>query len=326
MLDLNSFAQHSLEEDAAWTKSASEHIFRDDVHLPLSSNMYKRIFGKKPPRMTVFHVTNPKYLEDMIKLQGKKKSISALTHAHRDIIAGGINVSGGIVFQVEADILLSAPHDIMSRPDKTGRRWLEMFYLASVDANLARDMTREGEKEIRGLLEKYLGHKVSGRSVFKLWPQLDPRNEKSPIAPHHKFSRRDKNMAKGHKQIQVQTGKLLHSMVKDYIDAMERIMKKYEKPLAEVLWKHSASPIKNQNTNPWDEYVVNRIQIQKVLIDRETIQKAFGGKRMEDWEREEYFDHFLSELSDNNIKYEIFDNATQVAQEITTISGMSTWK
>ena len=318
---MKSFKRH-LDEQAAWTKSASEHIFRDDVHLPLSAPIYKRIFGKKPPRATVFHVTNPKYLEDMIRLQGKAKSISALTHVHRDIISGGINVAGGLAFQLEANILISSPHDIMSRPDKTGRRWLEMFYLGSVDANLARDMTTEGEKEIRGLLEKYLGHKASGRGAktFKLWSQLDPRNEKSPLAPHHKFSRRDKNMAKGHKQIQVQTGKLLHSMIKDYIDAMERVMKKYADPLGEVLWKHLASTVKHTNTNPWDEYVVNRIKIQKALIDRETVKQAFGGKNMQEWERKEYFDHFLGELSDNGIDYKVFDNATQVAHEITKIS------
>lgn len=270
--------------------------------------------------MTVFHVTNPQYLDDMIKLQGKKKSISALTHAHKDIISGGINVKGGLVFQLEADILISSPHDIMSRPDKTGRRWLELFYLSSINNSLANDMAIDGRKLINGLAEKYLGHKVPINSTFKVWTEMDPRNEKSPIAPHHKFSRRDKNMAKGHKQIQLLTRKLLHGMVKDYIDAMEKLMKKYEKPLAETLWKHAASQSKYTNTNSWDEYVVNRFQIQKILIDRATIKSRFGGRDMDDDERTEHFAILLAKLINKNLEYEIFDNASQVAVEIAKIS------
>ena len=313
-----------LEERPQWTKSASEHIFMLDVHLPLSTPVFKRIFGSgKPPRMRVFHVTNPKFIDDMVALQGKKKSISAFTRMERDLIAGGINVSGGLVFQLEADILVSSPYDIMSRPDKTGRRWLELYYLASIDQDLGHVLLQDGQKAINSLVQKYLGNRVPMTSTFKIWADMDPRNDKSPIAPHHKLSRQEKNSVKGNRQIQAQTGKLLRSMIKDYIDAMEGVMKKHADQLGKALWKHAAMTHYDRPADSsYDEYVVNRIKIERVLVDRESIIDSFskGGthwKSMDDEEREEYFNGLIRDkLTALRLPYAIFDNASQVVRAV----------
>ena len=78
-MELNSFSHHSLEEDVAWLKSASEHIFFADLHIPLTSKMLKRALNAKLPRARVFHVTAPEHLDFMVKMQGKRKAISAAT-------------------------------------------------------------------------------------------------------------------------------------------------------------------------------------------------------------------------------------------------------
>ena len=148
-----------LEEAPAWTKSASEHIFFNDIHVPLSAKMLRRALNTKLPRATVFHVTNAQYLDDIIKMQGKRKSLSAATQMHPTVVAGGINVGGGMVFELEADVMVSAPNDIMSRPDKTGRRWLEWYMLSTRGAPngavIKEAAEKFGQKELIKLIEKF---------------------------------------------------------------------------------------------------------------------------------------------------------------------------
>jgi hypothetical protein len=319
---MKSFSQH-LEEAPAWTKSASEHIFTlDDVHLPLSTPMFRRIFGSgKPPRMRVFHVTNPQYLDDMIALQGKRKSISAFTRMDRDIIARGINVSGGLVFQLDADILVSSPFDIMSRPDKTGRRWLELYYLASIDRDLGHVLHQDGQKAINALVTKYLGNKVPLTSTFKIWTDLDPRNPKSPLGPAKRSGKKGGGVSMFSTRrdtIKKETNKILRDMIKDYIDAMEGVMKKHAGRLGKTLWKHAATSHYDRPADSgYDEYVVNRIKIERVLIDSETVKHAFGGfVNMEREERDGHFAQLLVKLGDKGIPYTVFDNASQVVRAV----------
>ena len=313
-----------LEEKPAWTESASRHIFADDVHLPLSTSMFRRIFGSgKPPRMTVFHVANPKFIDDMVALQGKRKSISAFSHMSRDLISQGINVVGGLVFQLKADVFISSPYDIMSRPDKTGRRWLELYYLRSIYPDLTHLLFKDGEKAVNRLIEKYLGHKVPLTSTFNTWSSLDPRNEKSPLSKKLRGKKQKLGVKRGEAQYtSKEIRKLLHAMVKDYIDAMEGVMKKHADQLAETLWKHATTPKDSKFDHvEYDEYVVNRIKIVRVLVDRETIMKSLSHgsdwKEMDDEEREEVFDNEVrSKLSAHRLAYNIYDNATQVMQAI----------
>ena len=43
-----------------------------------------------------------------------------------DYIDSGIKTEGGLVAELDANILMSSKSDIMSMPDKTGRRWVEL--------------------------------------------------------------------------------------------------------------------------------------------------------------------------------------------------------
>jgi len=76
------FNQHLYERDVAWKKSASAIIFADNIEsmkIPFSTPIYRRAFGK-PPRTRVFHVADPENFRKLVKLEGKKKSISAMTY------------------------------------------------------------------------------------------------------------------------------------------------------------------------------------------------------------------------------------------------------
>ncbi len=46
---------------------------------------------------------------------------------------GGIAAGGGVVAELEADVLISAKDDIMSAVDKKGRRWVEVSWFENAN-------------------------------------------------------------------------------------------------------------------------------------------------------------------------------------------------
>ena len=337
MLDLNSFYQHSIQEDAAWTKSASEHIFNPDLHIPLTPKMLKRALNIKFPRVRVFHVTNTQYLHNIIKMQGKKKSLSALTRAHYEIVTGGINVSGGMVFELEADVMVSAPNDIMSRPDKTGRRWLGWNYLnpdPSFDeykgGNKA-EIEKHGIRLKRDLITKYFPNSsrlgpIPLNKVHHYWAKLDPRNDDSPIfksLPKSAAIRRTGTKRDVKRYTSKQINEILRNMIADYMDAMEKMVAKYSKEFAGMFFAHSQNAMKEVGDG-WDELVVNNYKIKQVLLHEYTVKRGFSRKD-EDIQEEEW-EKLLEELDDLGIDYEVFENAGDIAREITLRSNVSLMK
>ena len=122
-----------------WQKSASHFAFASagDIYaikIPFSTPIYQRVFGRPPRISPVFHVTSPDDhgIGRLLKLEGKKKAISALLNARGDILYTGIQAGGGVIAEMEADVLVAGSEDIMSRPDGTGRRWLDFNKLADL--------------------------------------------------------------------------------------------------------------------------------------------------------------------------------------------------
>ena len=98
--------------------------------IPLSGPMFKRIWPDTI-RTTVFHVLDAEDIYALKKLEGKKKSISAFFSMMAKQFEGGIAGGGGVVAELEADILVSAKDDIMSKVDKKGRRWVALDWFAN---------------------------------------------------------------------------------------------------------------------------------------------------------------------------------------------------
>ena len=112
-------------------QSTSDYVFdtpsgeAGSLKIPISGPMFKRIWPDTI-RATVFHVTDN--LEKLGKLEGKKKSISAFFSMMSRYMEKGVATGGGVVAEMDADVLISASSDIMSEVDKTGRRWVEMSW------------------------------------------------------------------------------------------------------------------------------------------------------------------------------------------------------
>ena len=286
MINFNEVYYKSIQKEAvAWTQSLSTMLFDlpreglKDLKIPLSSPIFKRVWPKTI-RSKAFHVTDFDGVHKLKRLQGGKKSISAFYNMDDYIIQSGIKTEGGYVVELEGDVLAAAPDDISSQPDKTGRRWLTFStimnpYTAGDPGLGGRSKLKRIEKDLENLLIDIL--------------------VKNDLGPYKKgLTTRELN--RGWSYLGKSTGgKEKSIIIKDYIDGMEKIMKKYSKPLKSVFTDYAFD--KKLVPDPdsgdkamWDEIVVNNFKIKKIHVTEE-----FG----EDWQEDDDIEGFPFELYPN---------------------------
>jgi len=266
----------------AWTESLSTMLFDlpragiKDVKIPLSPAIMSRIWPK-PVRTTVFHLTDYTSIPKLKKLQGGKRSISAFFNITPRAIEDGIRTEGGYVVELIGDILAAAPDDISSQPDKTGRRWLTLSTLLNpIDLQHGGNGIGGGS-QLRGMEDDISEMMIEIIMEYADDPQHMPNVNMSWIA-----------LGKEYKN----EGKILSLIIRDYIDGMEKIMKKYSKQLKSVLLdyvnKRASEPDPDSGDLPeWDELVVNNFKIQKIHV---------GPEFSPDFEEDDDIDGFPFEL------------------------------
>ena len=271
--------------EVAWQESLSTMLFDlpraglADLKIPLSPSIFKRIWPESV-RSRMFHLTDHEGIKKLIKMQGGKKSISAFYNIEDYILAGGIKTDGGYVVELEGDVLAAAPDDISSQPDKTGRRWITFSSL--MNPSTASDPGLDGGKKLKGI----------EKDLEKLLVEIMTKNG---LGPYKKgLSVREIN--KGWSWLGKSTGgKEKSIIIKDYIDGMEKIMKKYSKPLKSVFTDYAfdkelvPDPDSGEKAM-WDEIVVNNFKIKKIHVTEE-----FG----EDWQEDDDIEGFPFELYPN---------------------------
>jgi len=277
---MKSFKGYLKEAAPAWTESLSTMLFDlpgeglKDLKIPLSPSIMKRIWPKSI-RSKVFHLTDFDGVKKLKGLQGGKKSISAFYNIDDYILQGGIKTEGGYVVELVGDVLAAAPDDISSQPDKTGRRWLTLSTIMNTstasDPGLGgRSKLKKMEDDLGRLLVKIL--KKNGEDV-------DEGSRDNIIGLQWS------GLGKKH------GGKTKSIIIKDYIDGMEKIMKKYSKPLGALLTDYTKKRTLDPDSDSgekamWDELVVNNFKIQKIHVSPEfspdfaELEKGEGGERM----------------------------------------------
>ena len=279
------FVEEFLKEFAM--QSPSDLVFdvpsgeSGSLKIPISGPMFKRIWPDTI-RSTVFHATDLKGLKKLKGIEGKKNTISAFFSMMARYMEKGIATEGGLVVEMEADVLISASADIMSEVDKQGRRWVEMSWFANAQRYGVgpdfRKVESDLSKLIEGLVAKHIPFgksqtiqqtkhfaKDSGR-YFDIWGNMK----------HH---------LKG-------DGKILRMVIKDYFDGVEKILKKHEKTMSSIFYGYARS--KRQTEDSWDEQIVNNIKIKKIhvlevkeYLDDEGIHddvKSVGNWPIEEWD------------------------------------------
>jgi len=259
---MKSFKQH-LKEYVSY--STSDLVFMNNgqgsassgLMIPLSGPMFKRIWPDTI-RTTVFHTTDLTGLEKLKRLEGGKKTISAFFSMMSRYMEGGIASGGGIVVEMEADVLVSAADDIMSQVDNKGRRWVEMSWFANAQ--------RYGTGPAFGKVERELNDLIRNLVLKHLEPILGNR-----ARTDHEY------VLWGNMKRELKDSKKLSLVIKDYFDGVEKIIKKNSEVMGNIFYGYAKS--KRQTENAWDEQVVNNIEITKVhIIDFTTKAPSLQGQ------------------------------------------------
>jgi len=283
----------------AWTESLSTMLFDlprsglKDLKLPLSPSIMKRIWPKSV-RSKAFHLTDFDGVKKLKGMQGKKKSISAFYNMDDYIIQSGIKTEGGYVVELEGDVLAAAPDDISSQPDKTGRRWLTLSTI--MNTSTASDPGLGGSSKLKKM-EDDLG-RLLVKILKKNGEDVDEGSRDNIIGLQWS------GLGKKH------GGKTKSIIIKDYIDGMEKIMKKYSKPLGALLTDYTKKRTLDPDSDSgekamWDELVVNNFKIQKIHV---------GPEFAPDFEDEDDIDGFPFELYDT--PEDMVDYITRTVQRI----------
>ena len=243
----------------SWTESLSTMLFDlpraglVDIHIPLSPSIMSRIWPKSI-RSKAFHLTDFDGLKKLKGMQKGKRSIAAFYNIDDIIIQSGIKTEGGYIVELEGDVLAASPDDISSQPDKSGRRWITVSSI--MNSPFDSDPGLGGKAKLKGIekdIEKLLVDIVTKHSDITPLPNI--------------------NKAWGHLG-QSTGGKEKSLIIKDYIDGMEVIMKKYSKPLRSVLTDYTKKKTLEPDPDSgdvamWDELVVNNFTIQKIHVSPE---------------------------------------------------------
>ena len=245
----------------AWTQSLSTMLFDlpraglEDIKIPLSPAIMRRIWPK-PVRTTVFHLTDYDGLGKLKKMQGGKRSVSAFFNIEPIIIETGIKSEGGFVIEMDADVLVASQDDISSQPDKTGRRWVTLSSLMNEPTDP--DPGLGGRTKLRGI----------EKDIMTLLTDIMAKNDLGP----YKKAMTTTEINKGWIYLGMKTGGKEKSLIiKDYIDGMEKVMKKHSKVLGTLLTDYTKKRIQEPDPDSgdrpmWDELVVNNFKIKKVHI------------------------------------------------------------
>ena len=255
---MKSFKTYLKEDPPAWQRSASEKIFEFQkiqyMQIPLTSSTMEWIFQVQLPRATVFHVTSGIGFEKLKKLQNRKKSISAFFNMDADTMEHGIQGGGGLIVELDANIIMSSKGDLMSMPDKTGRRWVELM-------NIDKKKTMHKELE-KMLIDLAIKHDPKTKELIKIEPDIG-----LGAWWHLQGAFKD-------------DGKKMSLIIADYIDGVNVILKKHKKDIqgavhgyyvrrGTVAVKHPSGRMVGGDSelsewNVYDEQVVDKIKIIKV--------------------------------------------------------------
>ena len=311
-----------LAEAPGWSGSLSEKLFDVGFHqgferggnligfwLPISPSIFKRI-GIEEVRATVFHVTDKEHYPTLKKLQGKKQSISAFFGMKAEYFEQGVKTQGGVIAELDANILSAWKGDVMSSPDKSGRRWVKLAHFKGVDRDQDIKKVLVGvEKLIGKLLLKY----HSSTYIENHDGKLDPVNY-----PGHWQAL---GQILGDKRSPTRDTKKLSLLIKDYIDGMEKVMKSNVKQFKEIFQGYLSTRFTD---NEWDEQIVNKIKIKKVHLvssDAWYRQSDSGDPDEDDYKG---YEDFIEELKSDGIKGKYYKDPFDLEKYISNVATLET--
>jgi len=165
------------------------------LNVPITTAFYKQVVkqalkekGETNGTWITYHVTTLDSIPDIIRLQGKKKTISTFTAMHSSYLDLGVASGGGVVFMLAGDALVRGKSDIESLPDRGGRRWLNLDAIKGMDDAVGKKLKSLFAKKQKGIIDRATQRAKTG--IIDLMVNADPKlkaevyeksNEKYPI-------------------------------------------------------------------------------------------------------------------------------------------------
>jgi len=111
--------------ELAWEGDIDKFV---SMRLVPLTNETSRIINDGKKRIRVFHMSDINNIDNLKSIIGTRKSISSATYFNEFILKymSGIRTEGGLLYYLEGDLQYEGSRDIMSRPDKVGRRWVSI--------------------------------------------------------------------------------------------------------------------------------------------------------------------------------------------------------
>ena len=235
-------------------------------------------------RGSVFHVTSESNHYKVIAGQNKKSGLSGfrkIKPGNPFVIERGVASGGGFIYELDANLLGSFETDVRSSVDKTGRRWVTLqslldtgFHNTSdfphindlhrpLEKNDLGSLPKDIEKYVSKVIKKYgaieyhyeAGRKLSG-NLISSWKALPEFIETAAYGSPNPSVWAKKS---GDKEY----GKIMSSIIKGYIDTVNKSYSKNAKKISAALKKQYIDQLDKAH---WDEMIVNQYKVKKLHV------------------------------------------------------------
>jgi hypothetical protein len=149
------------------------------LNVPITTALYKSVVkkaidekGESDGTWIAYHVTTKDSIPDILRLQGKRKTISTFTSMHQSYLDNGVASGGGVVFMLAGDALVRGKSDIESLPDRGGRRWLNLDAIKQMDDSVGKKLKTLFAKKQKGILDMATQRTKTG--IMSLMLNSDP--------------------------------------------------------------------------------------------------------------------------------------------------------
>jgi len=153
--------------------------------------------------------------------------------------AKGIQTMGGLAFHVEGFLLGKSWEDIMSTPDKTGRRWV----------NIEKVVGEDSEYAFRGELEK---QKLTREDY----------NERLEKATKH-LQNDKRSYIEVEKDVKKISNQLDNKFIKDWMDVQKKFLMKNKKVVFDNMTKGG---LKDSYFKTWNEILIYDVKIKSAFV------------------------------------------------------------
>lgn len=278
-----------------WLDSAWKHIIGTGIgkrSIPLTSKLFKKIWAT-PIRVTAFHITDEDGAMHVLRNQNKKGvALSVMPRAPEltsELLTQGIWKSG-VILKMSANILMAGASDIMSVPDKSGRRWVG---IQEVERIVIPELRREFSKlindtqndaivdlvtQLKNLIETISGDYVAGafggvagnRGTIELFSSLIREySKRGGIMPFSLgadlVDEIDSLKGRLWEKDQKKVNTILSAFVKKHIEDTNKIMETFlVKSREDVERIANAKNFSPENTYGYEELVANQYKILAV--------------------------------------------------------------